>query len=102
MFVVVIPGAGRGLAAVGSRAVLTVGTILTDSGDALYAPEFRPFDDSGAPLGSWVCLQPPTSSEPTAVGVGLAADGTGYAAILNANDGSAVLARFDHLGTGTQ
>jgi len=82
--------------------VAAVGTILTDSGDALYAPEFRPFDDAGSPLGSWVCLQAPVSSVPTAVGVGLAADGTGYAAIVNANDGSAVLARFDHLGTGSQ
>ncbi len=37
MFVVVIPGAGRGLDAVGSRAVLTVGTILTAAGLAIFA-----------------------------------------------------------------
>jgi EmrB/QacA subfamily drug resistance transporter len=37
LFVVVIPGAGRGLDAVGSRAVLTVGTILTAAGLAIFA-----------------------------------------------------------------
>jgi EmrB/QacA subfamily drug resistance transporter len=37
MFVVVIPGAGRGLDAVGSRAVLTVGTIFTAAGLAIFA-----------------------------------------------------------------
>jgi MFS family permease len=37
MFVVVIPGAGRGLDAVGSRAVLTVGTALTAAGLAIFA-----------------------------------------------------------------
>jgi EmrB/QacA subfamily drug resistance transporter len=40
MFVVVIPGAGRGLDAVGSRAVLTVGTILTAAGLAIFAYGF--------------------------------------------------------------
>jgi EmrB/QacA subfamily drug resistance transporter len=37
MFVVVIPGAGRGLDAVGSRAVLTVGTLFTAAGLAIFA-----------------------------------------------------------------
>ena len=37
MFVVVIPAAGRGLDAVGSRAVLTVGTALTAAGLAIFA-----------------------------------------------------------------
>ena len=37
MFVVVIPGAGRGLDAVGSRIVLTIGTILTAAGLTIFA-----------------------------------------------------------------
>ncbi len=37
MFVVVIPGAGRALDAVGSRIVLTAGTLLTAAGLALFA-----------------------------------------------------------------
>jgi EmrB/QacA subfamily drug resistance transporter len=37
MFVVVIPGAGRGLDAVGSRIVLTVGTIFTAAGLTIFA-----------------------------------------------------------------
>jgi hypothetical protein len=82
--------------------VAAIGTTTNDAGATLYAPEFRPFDSTGAPLGPWVCLQDPIAAPQTTPGVGLAADGTGYAAILNANDGSAVLERFDHLGTGNQ
>jgi MFS family permease len=37
MFVVVIPGAGRALDAVGSRAVLALGTVLTSAGLLLFA-----------------------------------------------------------------
>jgi hypothetical protein len=65
-----------------------------------YAPEFRAFDQTGAPLGPWVCLQDPSSN--AAIGAVLTADGAGYAALINASDGTARLARFDHLGTGPQ
>jgi hypothetical protein len=82
--------------------VAAIGTTTLDGGATMYAPEFRPFDATGAPLGPWVCLQDPTPLPPTAPGAGLAADGTGYAALVNASDGSAVLERFDHLGTGNQ
>ena len=62
------------------------------------AVEFRAFDVAGAPLGPWVCLEPP--GDETELGGGIVADGTGYAAIFRAADGSASLARFDRLGTG--
>jgi hypothetical protein len=65
-----------------------------------YAPEFRAFDQTGAPLGPWVCLQDPTPN--SAIDAVLTADGAGYAALINASDGTAKLARFDHLGTGAQ
>lgn len=62
------------------------------------AVEFRPFDLAGAPLGPWTCLDVP--GDETALGGGIIADGHGYAVISRAADGSAALARFDHLGTG--
>jgi hypothetical protein len=64
----------------------------------VYAPEFRAFDPTGAPLGPWVCLADATPN--SAVDAVLTADGAGYAALMNASDGSAQLVRFDHLGTG--
>jgi hypothetical protein len=92
---IAVQGAELGIAAI-------VATAESEAGEPLYAPEFRPFDSTGAPLGPWVCLQNLLPTLPTAQGVGLAADGTGYAAVFNANDGSVLLARFDHLGTGAQ
>ena len=66
--------------------------------EAKIGAEFRAFDLTGAPLGPWVCLEPPASSG--AHGGGLVAEGNGYASLFGASDGSTSLARFDHLGTG--
>ena len=70
-----------------------------DGGAVLFAPEFRAFDGTGAPLAPWVCLGDLGGT--SGVGAALDTDGAGYAALINAGDGSSVLARFDHLGTGT-
>ena len=62
------------------------------------AVEFRAFDLAGAPVAPWVCLDTP--GDDVDLGGGLTADGAGYSAIFGAADGSASLARFDHVGTG--
>jgi hypothetical protein len=76
----------------------TIGVLATRRETAGLATEFRPFALDGTPLGPWVCLETP-GTEPD-LGGGLVADGTGWSAIFRAKDGSASLARFDHLGTG--
>lgn len=70
-------------------------------GDAFQSKQamaFRAFDLAGAPLGPWVCQEPPGDREVT--GGGLLAETKGYAAIFRASDGSASLTRFDRVGTG--
>jgi len=67
--------------------------------NALFAVEFRPFDASGAPLGPWVCFEPPGAD--VDFGGAIAAEGTGYAAVFRTRDGNTSLARFDRLGTGS-
>jgi hypothetical protein len=69
-----------------------------DAFEAKIGAEFRAFDLAGAPLGPWVCLEPPVSA--SGHGGGLVAESNGYAALFGASDGSTSLARFDHLGTG--
>ncbi len=72
------------------------------AGRATGEPEFRPFDASMAPLGSWVCLDVP--GDITDRG-GIDANGTGYAVVyyrpeLPVPQGKEIFAVFDHLGTG--
>jgi hypothetical protein len=87
-----------GLAVQGSEVgVLTRGTSGT-LGQTKHTVRFRAFDLTGAPLGSWVCLDTP-ANDPNEDGA-IDADGTGYAVIYRAPDGSDVFVRFDHLGTG--
>ncbi len=89
------------LAAQGSElGVTAIRSFSVDGGQEQHAPEFRPFDAKGTALGPWVCLTAPSPN--AAVGAALTADGTGYAAVYSTEDESAALARFDHLGTGSQ
>ena len=72
--------------------------VAPDAGDTspAYAPEFRPFDATGTPIGPWVCLE--QVSPNAQVGAVIAANGSGYASLINASDGSVQFAQFDHLG----
>jgi hypothetical protein len=67
-----------------------------DAGVASQGVEFRAFGLDGAPVGPWICMD--ALSSEINLGGGLVVDGTNYAAIFKAADGSTSLARFDHSG----
>jgi hypothetical protein len=92
-------GDGSGLVVNGSEIGVLAHRTETHGQSVLVAAEFRPFDLNGAPLGPWVCFDPPAAMGD--VGGALAADGAGYAALYRTKDGATSLVRFDHLGTGS-
>jgi len=75
-----------------------IGVLAHRRENGKVAVEFRAFDLAGAPVAPWVCLD--AAGDDAALGGGLVADGAGYSAIFRSADGSASLARFDHVGTG--
>ena len=64
-------------------------------------PMFRPLDAVGHALGPWVCLDTPVPQNQFQ-DMAIDADPTGYSVVYLSPSNQAVLARFDHLGTGPQ
>ena len=92
--------AASGIAVKGSEIGVLAVRREGDAFESKLTTEFRAFDLAGAPLGAWVCMEPARSIDSRSLGGGLVAEDNGYAAIFRAADGSASLARFDHVGTG--
>jgi hypothetical protein len=62
-------------------------------------PLFRPLDSSGHALGPWVCLDVPVPKDQYQ-NMAIDSDLDGYSVVYQSPSNQAVLARFDHLGTG--
>jgi hypothetical protein len=86
-------GLGWDLAATGSG-MAAVGTLA--DGRAV----FRPFDEEGHPLGSWVCLDDSTQGSGFLGEAGIEAVGSGYATVARLVNGSVAYRQTDRLGTG--
>jgi hypothetical protein len=91
--------AATGIAVNGSEIAVLAHRREGTAFEAKTGVELRIFDLDGHPLAPWVCLEAPGSE--TDLGGGIVTTGAGYAALFRASDGSAALARFDHLGTGS-
>jgi hypothetical protein len=59
-------------------------------------PTFRALDATGTPLGPWVCLDGPLGT--LVGGAGVDGDGSGWAVVYSADDGSARFVRLDANG----
>jgi hypothetical protein len=64
------------------------------------AIEFRSFDNAGAPLGDWVCLDEPFTTPTIDVGAAIAAEDNGYTVLMRTPKHAVSMARFDRRGTG--
>lgn len=64
------------------------------------AIEFRSFDNAGAPLADWVCLDEPFTTPTIDVGAAIAAEDTGYSVLMRTPKHAVTMVRFDRRGTG--